>query len=85
MLTKSLNKVQPVIDIAHLARQYKYFLFDCDGVLWHGNNHVGQAFRNIEKLEQAGAKMFFVTNWAATSRRAMSNKMASDTFGYKSV
>jgi len=52
-----------------LAAKYDYFIFDCDGVLWHGDAvHIGQAFRNIEWLESQGKKVFYVTNNAALSR-----------------
>ena len=69
-----------------LAAQYDYFLFDCDGVLWHGEEiHIGQAFRNIEWLESIGKKVYFVTNNASLSRASMARKMESDTFQYKNV
>jgi len=75
----------PVVKIDELAKKYKYFLFDCDGVLWFGSNHIGQAFRNIEKLEADGHKVFFITNLATISRKDMAAKMMSDTFKYDSV
>ena len=38
--------------VRDLASKFNYFFFDCDGVLWHGDELViGQAFRNIEWLE----------------------------------
>lgn len=71
--------------LSELAKKYKYFLFDCDGVLWRGSQPIGDAFRNIEKLEDQGAKVFFVTNLAATSRSALMRKMTSQTFSYKNA
>lgn len=59
-----------------MAEKYDYFLFDCDGVLWHGDAiHIGQAFRNIEWLESIGKKCFFITNNASMSRDSMVKKM----------
>ena len=71
--------------LGELAKKYKYFLFDCDGVLWHGNKMIGQAFRNIEQLEKLGAQCYFVTNLGGTSRKALARKMISEAFGYESV
>lgn len=69
--------------IKSLAERYDYFIFDCDGVLWHGEEiHIGNAFRNIEWLESQGKKVFFVTNNANLSRRSMKEKMATDVFKY---
>ena len=67
--------------LKEIAEKYEYFIFDCDGVLWHGEEiHVGQAFRNIEWLESIGKKVYFVTNNASLSRASMARKMESDTF-----
>jgi ribonucleotide monophosphatase NagD (HAD superfamily) len=38
--------------VRKLAELYDIFLFDLDGVCWHGDNgHIGESFRNIEWLE----------------------------------
>ena len=77
--------LQKMTVLSELAKKYKYFLFDCDGVLWHGGKMVGNAFRNIETLEQMGVKCFFVTNLGGTSRKHLARKMISDAFGYQHV
>ena len=61
--------------IKHLAEKYDYFIFDCDGVMWHANTMVGRAFRNIEYLESIGKKCFFVTNTSIFSRKDLARKM----------
>ena len=71
--------------IGELAKKYKYFLIACDGVLWQGQNQIGEAFRNIEKLEEQGAQVFFVTNSAGINRETMAQKIMHETFGYKSL
>lgn len=72
--------------IRSLAQTYDYFLFDCDGVVWHGEKkHIGEAFRNIEWLESIGKKVFFVTNNAGISRLSMKQKMESEPFFYKNA
>lgn len=70
--------------VRKLALKYDYFLFDCDGVIWHGDHtHVGQSFRNIEWLESIGKKCYFVTNGSSKSREAMKIKMTNDLYKYK--
>lgn len=62
--------------VRKLAEQYDIFLFDLDGVCWHGDNgHIGESFRNIEWLESLGKKVFFITNSAARSREELGKKM----------
>lgn len=69
--------------IRQLADKFDYFLFDCDGVVWHGEEtHIGEAFRNIEWLESIGKKVFFVTNNASISRATMKKKMETQFFNY---
>ena len=72
--------------VRQLADKYDYFMFDCDGVLWHGDAvHIGQAFRNIEWLESLGKKCFFVTNGSQNSRDSMAEKMKGKVFKYKNA
>ena len=72
--------------IRKLAKIYDYFLFDCDGVVWHGEkNHIGEAFRNIEWLESVGKKVYFITNNAGISRKTMKDKMEESPFSYKNA
>jgi 4-nitrophenyl phosphatase len=67
--------------VKELASKYEYFLFDCDGVLWHGEDiQIGEAFKNIEWLEAQGKKVFFVTNNASISRETMAKKMKGGVF-----
>jgi len=79
------SQAASVINVKQLIEKYEYFLFDCDGVLWHHMEHIGQAFRNIEAIEAAGKSVFFVTNMASLSRKSMAAKMASDAFKYGSA
>ena len=66
-----------------IAQKYSYFIFDCDGVLWHGDTHmIGQAFRNIEYLESLGKQVYFVTNTSVKSRKDLARKMISEHFQY---
>jgi 4-nitrophenyl phosphatase len=81
-MRKTPNRAQ-FTSIKEMAEAFDYFLFDCDGVLWHGEEqHIGNAFRNIEYLESLGKQVYFVTNNSSISRAQMQKKMASDVFGY---
>jgi 4-nitrophenyl phosphatase len=81
MLHLFKNKRMNFTSVKELASKYDYFLFDCDGVLWHGENtQIGQAFKNIEWLESQGKKVFFVTNNASISRETMMQKMTNAVF-----
>jgi len=72
--------------VKQLAKLYDYFIFDCDGVVWHGEDiHIGQAFRNIEWLESQGKQVFFVTNNSSISRETMAAKMRNDVFKYQNA
>ena len=71
------------ISVKELAKRYKYFLLDCDGVMWHGQEVIGNSFRNVEYLEDLGCKVYFVTNLAAVSRKALASKMMGSPFNYK--
>jgi phosphoglycolate/pyridoxal phosphate phosphatase family enzyme len=44
------------------------FVFDCDGVLWLGNNVIPGALESISKLKQLGKRVFFFTNNSTKSR-----------------
>lgn len=71
--------------IRELASKYDYFIFDQDGVVWHGSEPIGEAFRNIEWLESLGKKVYFVTNNSIYSRKSLAIKLASDKIRYKNV
>jgi hypothetical protein len=52
-----------------LVEKYQYFIFDCDGVLFHSGDEIGQAFsalRYIKKHPSKNKDVFFFTN--ATTR-----------------
>lgn len=51
-----------------LLGKYDTFLFDCDGVLWSGSDHIAGAADALGKLREAGKQVIFVTNNASVSR-----------------
>ncbi|CAL8249208.1 unnamed protein product [Merluccius merluccius] len=48
--------------IRHLLDAKACFLFDCDGVIWHGEQAVPGAPRVVHALLRRGKGVFFVTN-----------------------
>ena len=73
-------------NVKELAKKYDYFLFDCDAVIYHGENiHIGNSLRWIEWLEKQGKKVFFITNSAVNSRKMMGAKLGNQVFQYKNV
>uniref|UniRef100_A0A3Q3A122 Glycerol-3-phosphate phosphatase n=1 Tax=Kryptolebias marmoratus TaxID=37003 RepID=A0A3Q3A122_KRYMA len=56
-------------------------LFDCDGVIWRGDQAVPGACRVIDLLKEHGKKVFFVTNNSSKTRRMYAEKMSALGFG----
>lgn len=50
------------------------FLFDCDGVLWHGDTAIPGAAATIAHLKALGKKVYFVTNNSTKSRKVYVGK-----------
>ncbi|XP_069012090.1 glycerol-3-phosphate phosphatase isoform X3 [Embiotoca jacksoni] len=52
-------------------------LFDCDGVIWRGDQAIAGAPRVINLLKENGKKVFFVTNNSTKTRKMYADKMTS--------
>lgn len=59
---------------ADLVQRYDVWLFDCDGVLWSGDDLIPGAVEALEKLRALGKEIVFVTNNASKSRKAILQK-----------
>lgn len=57
-----------------LLDKYDTFLFDCDGVLWSGDDLIPRAKEVLAKLRSKGKQVVFVTNNASKSRKAYKGK-----------
>lgn len=51
-------------------------IFDCDGVLWLDDEPIQGAAETIEKIREAGKRVFFVTNNSSKSRRENKERFA---------
>ncbi|TMS21967.1 Glycerol-3-phosphate phosphatase [Larimichthys crocea] len=58
-------------------------LFDCDGVIWRGDQAVPGAAQVINLLKEKGKKVFFVTNNSSKTRKMYVDKMTSLGFNVK--
>ncbi len=52
------------------------FIFDLDGVIWHGDRPVGGAAAAISELRRRGLRVAFCTNNATLHRRDVAAKLA---------
>ena len=63
-------KDRETLDLSH----YDCILFDCDGVLWHGDEVIPGAIELVEELTMTNKHVFFVTNASRRSREEMHAK-----------
>jgi 4-nitrophenyl phosphatase len=61
-------------DYAELLEKYDNWMFDCDGVLWNGDNLVDGATDVLDLLRRKGKSVLFVTNNATKSRKTYKKK-----------
>ncbi|MFX0182166.1 MAG: HAD-IIA family hydrolase [Candidatus Hodarchaeota archaeon] len=52
-------------------------LFDCDGVVWRGDQAINGAIITLQKLEEQGYQIGFVTNNSSLSREGFNRKFLS--------
>lgn len=68
------QELSTATEFASLVDAHDTFLFDCDGVLWSGDDAIAGAQSVLEKLRKRGKQVIFVTNNASKSRRAYLEK-----------
>ncbi|KIJ28305.1 hypothetical protein M422DRAFT_189924, partial [Sphaerobolus stellatus SS14] len=57
-----------------LLSSYDTWLFDCDGVLWHGDRLIEGALEVLSYLRSQNNSIIFVTNNATKSRKSYKGK-----------
>lgn len=62
---------------ADLLRSVDCVLFDCDGVIWRGDQAIPGAADVINLLKERGKKVFFLTNNSSKTRRLYADKMTA--------
>lgn len=68
------KKLSSKNEYSDLIAKYDTFLFDCDGVLWSGDDPIPGAKAVLEKLRLQEKRVVFVTNNASKSRKAYKGK-----------
>uniref|UniRef100_A0A672F732 Glycerol-3-phosphate phosphatase n=1 Tax=Salarias fasciatus TaxID=181472 RepID=A0A672F732_SALFA len=63
--------VRPLLDSVDCV------LFDCDGVIWRGDQAIPGAPQVINLLKESGKKVFFVTNNSTKTRKMYADKLAT--------
>lgn len=58
-------------------------LFDCDGVIWRGDQAIPGAAQVINLLKENGKKVFFLTNNSTKTRKMYAEKMSALGFNVK--
>ncbi|KIK96075.1 hypothetical protein PAXRUDRAFT_139268 [Paxillus rubicundulus Ve08.2h10] len=61
-------------DYEVLLEKYDTWMFDCDGVLWHGDRPIEGAVEVLDILRKRGKRLLFVTNNASKSRKSYKGK-----------
>ena len=66
-----------------LMKSVDTFIFDCDGVIWHGDTAIKGAVAMIDKLKQANKNVFFVSNNSTKTRKEYLKKFEKLKFNVK--
>ena len=66
--------IESSADASALLDNHDTFVFDCDGVLWVGNDPVPGAVECVQGLMHRGKSVFFVTNAAGKHRSKLIDK-----------
>ena len=61
----------------YFVDKYDTFLFDCDGVIWQGNQLIPGVKRVLDILQSRGKRILFVTNNSTKSRSSYLQKFQS--------
>ncbi|KAJ7201101.1 HAD-like domain-containing protein [Mycena pura] len=67
-------RLSSATDYAALLDKYDTWMFDCDGVLWHGDRLIEGAVDVLSLLRRQKKKVLFVTNNATKSRKSYKGK-----------
>ncbi|KAF8253015.1 2-phosphoglycolate phosphatase [Wilcoxina mikolae CBS 423.85] len=64
-------------EIAAFIDRFDVFLFDCDGVLWHGDKLLPGTVETLDMLRSKGKQIVFVTNNSTKSRTSYIKKLSN--------
>ncbi|KAJ3022816.1 hypothetical protein HKX48_005149 [Thoreauomyces humboldtii] len=76
-LENPARKLEKSENISTFIDSIDTFLFDCDGVIWVGNDVIDGVKEVLDLLREKGKKVLFVTNNSTKSRKAYLKKFKS--------
>ncbi|EEB07981.1 4-nitrophenylphosphatase [Schizosaccharomyces japonicus yFS275] len=71
-MAQHLSNVQ---EYKEFLDKFDVFLFDCDGVIWHGKNPIPQVKETLDLMRSMGKRLFFVSNNSTKSRQTYLKKI----------
>eukprot|EP00775_Hariotina_reticulata_P009141 gene9141-9309_t len=77
MLSEPTSKWLDNVTGQELLQEVDTIIFDCDGVLWRGNEVIPCAVEALQVMRDAGKRLFFVTNNSSKSRAQYLSKFNS--------
>lgn len=60
-------------NLESIVDKYEYFIFDCDGVLFHYHDEIGHAFKALKYLKKKNKQIYFFTNATTRTREELLN------------
>ena len=69
------KKMSTKAEYDEIMKSTDAFVFDCDGVLWHGNEQIEGAVKVINQLKQLKKNVIFVTNSNMKTREEAHDKI----------
>ncbi|KAJ8413656.1 hypothetical protein AAFF_G00081630 [Aldrovandia affinis] len=79
MAVSKCNRLNGAL-IKELLDSVESVLFDCDGVIWRGDQAIAGAPEVINSLKKNGKRVFFVTNNSTKTRKMYADKLAKMGF-----
>ena len=70
-------------EVARITASLRALVFDCDGVLWNGDNPVAGAAESIAALRASGKRVMFLTNNSTKTRAELMGKL--ERLGFQGV
>ena len=69
-----------------LVQKYDRFIFDCDGVLFHSHDEIGDAFAALNYIKSfSGKEIYFFTNATTRTRETLLNKKLIEDHNFRNI
>eukprot|EP00903_Cladosiphon_okamuranus_P014478 g13430.t1 len=74
---RMVNSQRLADPVGQMLDKTDVFIFDCDGVIWKGDSLIEGIPNVLQRLREAGKRIFFVTNNSTKSRKGYKSKFDS--------